>query len=170
MADRKIPPKEDPYTLPDCWVGWEKENVTKPYVKMRLDNTYNVSDILLRTYISDGEASPFGGVIVRTSPNAYLYHFKNHVDKDQTMQHFCTPETLSKDAEPRVVDIVLHNGGIVAESIKIEMKYSGDMIFLRRVTIFEGLLDIYFKPQCAERSGSPFIYNNLLINPLARKV
>ena len=114
----------NPLVSPECWIGWRRDNVTSPFVKIDLTRPAPIKAIRLRTYIDDGvEAGAIKKFVVRTSK---LFG----VIPDNTF-YACAPKHFYY--RPRVLDFELDIGNVVAQYITLQMEYSSDLILLRQI-------------------------------------
>ena len=124
LIDGKGGENPNPLVSPECWIGWRRDNVTSPFVKIDLTRPAPIKAIRLRTYIDDGvEAGAIKKFVVRTSK---LFG----VIPDNTF-YACAPKHFYY--RPRVLDFELDIGNVVAQYITLQMEYSSDLILLRQI-------------------------------------
>ena len=121
---------ENPLVSPECWIGWRRDNVTAPYIKIELTRSAPITGIRLSTYVDEGvKAETIMKFVVHTSrlfgtiPDHTLYA--------------CTPKEYYH-ISPRVVNFDLDFGDIMAQYITLEFEYSSELIFIRQFDVMQG--------------------------------
>ena len=143
LVDGKAKTGTNPIKSPDCWIGWHKENVSQPYVKLELSRKTTITGVQLRVYVDKAiKASTAMKFTVRTSPDfSVLPNFAGYV---------CAPDSYYQLNEEFFIDLDL--GSIQTQFIDIFLDYSEELILLRQVTIKQGKLNSLFLLQLIDRS------------------
>ena len=124
-----------------CWVGWKKENVSKPSITIELTRQAPLTSLILRTFIDENMgASAIKRFHIRTKLFFGLGTLPDYIDYEKQWLYsgyVCAPKKYYH-ISPQVVDFEFDLEGIKAQFITINMEYSGDIIFVRQVTLKQG--------------------------------
>ncbi|XP_066912509.1 discoidin domain-containing receptor 2-like isoform X2 [Clytia hemisphaerica] len=131
LVDGKAVSGINPVKSPYCWIGWNKANTSKPFIKLELTRKTTITGVQLRVYVDKAiKASTAMKFTVRTTP-----HFG--VLPDYT-GYVCAPDSYYQLSEEFFIDLDL--GSVQAQFIDIFLEYSEELILLRQVTLKQGQL------------------------------
>ena len=119
----------DPFTIPTCWIGWNKEKAPNPQIALILTKKAIVHGLYFYTYVNE-------------SMGAYTIKEITISAEDTVKGKVCAPESYYH-IPPQGKDFKLSFKNIYAQKLTINLKYAGDWILIRRMKVLLGLYNVF---------------------------
>ena len=125
LTDGQSTPNDNPFSSPNCWIGWKENKTRQPFIYIELLQPTLATGIRLLSYVNDSMgASPIRRITISAGINERL----------TSLGCLCSPDSFY-NRQPAMTEYYIVFDNIVIQYLQLQFQYSGQWILIRHVDV-----------------------------------